>query len=109
MMIGKENEWSDPRIAHGEEKKAVVGREELVVSKPPAFDKKGQPLAAKFNPVSHWKVSKQAINGELFLLSCFLGFLTADPCSSRVASSLCCFSGSAILCDCWRGWVSADY
>jgi hypothetical protein len=61
---GKENEWLDPRIAHGEEGKAVVGREELIVSKPPALDKKGQPLAAKFNPVSHWKVSSRAINGE---------------------------------------------
>jgi hypothetical protein len=64
IASGKENEWSDPRIAHGEEGKAVSGREELVVSKPPTLDKKGQSLAAKFNPVSHWKVSRQAIHCE---------------------------------------------
>ncbi|GAA6062354.1 hypothetical protein JCM10212_005696 [Sporobolomyces blumeae] len=53
--------WNDARVAHGEEGKAAVGREGLVVSKCPALDKKGQ-STAKFNPVSHWKVSKQAIN-----------------------------------------------
>ncbi|GAA5993563.1 hypothetical protein JCM5350_002808, partial [Sporobolomyces pararoseus] len=62
IASGKENEWSDPRIAHGEEGKAVLGREELIVSKPPTLDKKGQSVAGKFNPVSHWKVSKYAIN-----------------------------------------------
>ncbi|GAA5905018.1 WD40 repeat domain-containing protein [Sporobolomyces salmoneus] len=63
VASGKENEWrSDPRVAHGEEGKAVLGKEELVVSKPPATDKKGQTCAGKFNPVSHWKVSKQGIN-----------------------------------------------
>ncbi|GAA6012447.1 hypothetical protein JCM11491_004335 [Sporobolomyces phaffii] len=61
-LTHKENEWNDPRIAHGEEKKALIGREELVVSKPPTLDKKGLPLAAKFNPVSHWKVSARPIN-----------------------------------------------
>ncbi|GAA5957676.1 hypothetical protein JCM3765_001476 [Sporobolomyces pararoseus] len=62
IASGKENEWSDPRIAHGEEGKAVLGREELIVSKPPTLDKKGQSVAGKFNPVSHWKVSRHAIN-----------------------------------------------
>ncbi|GAA5853098.1 hypothetical protein JCM3766R1_004146 [Sporobolomyces carnicolor] len=62
VASGKENEWSDPRIAHGEEGKAILGREELIVSKPPALDKKGQTLAAKFNPVSHWRVSRHAVN-----------------------------------------------
>ncbi|GAA5931461.1 uncharacterized protein JCM15063_001474 [Sporobolomyces koalae] len=58
--LNKENEWSDSKVAFGEEAKAVVGSEELIVSKPPLLDKKGQSMA-KFNPVSHWRVSKQAI------------------------------------------------
>ncbi|GAA5922007.1 hypothetical protein JCM1841_000733 [Sporobolomyces salmonicolor] len=58
---GKENEWGALHVAPGEEGKAARGMEDLVISKPPAVDKKGQ-STAKFNPVSHWRVSRKAIN-----------------------------------------------
>jgi hypothetical protein len=35
----------------------------MVVSKPPATDRKGQSMN-KYNPVSHWRLSTNPITGE---------------------------------------------
>lgn len=42
--------------------KIADGQEDMVVSKLPPTDRKGQ-STARFNPVSHWRVSKKPING----------------------------------------------
>jgi hypothetical protein len=40
-----------------------AGTGDIIVSRPAAVDKKGVGTT-KFNPVSHWRVSKKAITGE---------------------------------------------
>ncbi|GAA5885477.1 hypothetical protein JCM6882_009635 [Rhodosporidiobolus microsporus] len=61
---GKENEWSLGGATMGAGKVAE-GSEDMVVSRPAATDKKGQ-STSKFNPVSHWKLSRKAITAFAF-------------------------------------------
>lgn len=76
----KENEWvssaGDASVAGSESKHAPVsagslpaGMGDIVVSRPAPVDKKGG-ATTKFNPVSHWRVSKKAITGESSALQC---------------------------------------
>lgn len=60
----KENEWplAGAGAAVTGATKLADGQEDMVVSKLPPTDRKGQ-STAKFNPVSHWHVSKKPING----------------------------------------------
>lgn len=43
------------------------GGSDIIVSRPAPVDKKGQGTT-KFNPVSHWRVSKKAITGQCNLI-----------------------------------------
>ncbi|GAA5830344.1 hypothetical protein JCM11251_001316 [Rhodosporidiobolus azoricus] len=61
---GKENEWSLGGATMGAGK-VQEGNEDMVVSRPAATDKKGQ-STSKFNPVSHWKLSRKAITAFAF-------------------------------------------
>lgn len=78
---GKENDsgsFSGERLSSGPDStdKSVPvintmqpgGGPDIVVSRPAPVDKKGQGTA-KFNPISHWRVSKKAINGMLCEMS----------------------------------------
>jgi catabolite repression protein CreC len=71
---GKENDWasstnessypgSDSKHAPMSTASLPAGMSDLMVSRPPNVDKKGG-ATTKFNPVSHWRVSKKAITGE---------------------------------------------
>lgn len=72
---GKENDWassnngessytaSDSKHAPMSTASLPAGMSDLVVSRPATVDKKGG-ATTKFNPVSHWRVSKKAITGE---------------------------------------------
>ncbi|SGY72562.1 BQ5605_C005g03182 [Microbotryum silenes-dioicae] len=60
---GKENDWDGTQIKHAPSDAGdLAGLGDIIVSRPAPFDKKGQ--ATKFNPVSHWRVSRKAINCE---------------------------------------------
>ncbi|GAA5848601.1 hypothetical protein JCM8547_004569 [Rhodosporidiobolus lusitaniae] len=61
---GNENGWSLGGATMGSGK-VVEGSEDMIVSRPAATDKKGQ-STSKFNPVSHWKLSKKAITAFAF-------------------------------------------
>ncbi|GAA6058230.1 hypothetical protein JCM3770_007423 [Rhodotorula araucariae] len=65
--LQKENEW--PLAGAGAATtalgKCAAGQEDMVVSRPPATDRKGQ-STAKHNPVSHWRLSKKAITAFAF-------------------------------------------
>ncbi|BGP37991.1 hypothetical protein JCM10449v2_001918 [Rhodotorula kratochvilovae] len=62
-----ENEW--PLAGTGAATtalgKSAAGQEDMVVSRPPATDRKGQ-NTAKHNPVAHWRLSKKAITAFAF-------------------------------------------
>ncbi|KDE08072.1 hypothetical protein MVLG_01772 [Microbotryum lychnidis-dioicae p1A1 Lamole] len=62
---GKENDWDGTQIKHAPSDAGdLAGLGDIIVSRPAPFDKKGQ--ATKFNPVSHWRVSRKAINSFAF-------------------------------------------
>ncbi|GJN88567.1 hypothetical protein Rhopal_001533-T1 [Rhodotorula paludigena] len=64
---GKENEWplAGAGAANMGSFKVAAGQEDMVVSKPPATDRKGQ-TATKNNPVAHWRLSRKAITAFAF-------------------------------------------
>ncbi|KAM0756354.1 WD40 repeat-like protein [Meredithblackwellia eburnea MCA 4105] len=60
------NEEKHAPVGGGRQAAAMgVGPKGIVVSKPAAVDKKGQ-STAKFNPVSHWKISNKPITAFTF-------------------------------------------
>ncbi|SCZ97719.1 BZ3500_MvSof-1268-A1-R1_Chr4-3g07404 [Microbotryum saponariae] len=62
---GKEDDWDGTQIKHAPSDAGdLAGLGDIIVSRPAPFDKKGQ--ATKFNPVSHWRVSRKAINSFAF-------------------------------------------
>ncbi|SCV69072.1 BQ2448_2092 [Microbotryum intermedium] len=62
---GKENDWDGAQIKHAPSDAGdLAGLGDIIVSRPAPFDKKGQ--ATKLNPVSHWRVSRKAINAFAF-------------------------------------------
>ncbi|GAA6008987.1 hypothetical protein JCM10207_004056 [Rhodosporidiobolus poonsookiae] len=62
---GKENEWFPGGAPMGSGK-AAQGQEDMVVTRPAVVtDKKGQ-SSARFNPVSHWRLSRKAITAFAF-------------------------------------------
>lgn len=81
---GKENEWplAGAGAANRGSFKVAAGQEDMVVSKPPATDRKGQ-TATKNNPVAHWRLSRKAITGAARFMP-LLGSRTS--CSLRPRS-----------------------
>lgn len=87
-----------------EEKHAPVGGQQpagmgdIIVSKPAQVDKKGQSMT-RFNPISHWRVSKKAITGK------------CSPCrAGRVPLTFSASqrSPSRRTSSSWRLWVRTD-
>ena len=99
---GKENDWAssingDGSFAGSDSKHApttaglLPGMGDIVVSRPAPTDKKGG-TTTKFNPVSHWRVSKKAITGR----SSSLAVIEAELTSFRIAAFA--FSPDLQLC-----------
>ena len=90
---GKENERNgsstDGSTSGSGDKHAPVSRElpagtgDLIVTRPAPVDKKGVGTT-KFNPVSHWRVSKKAIKGACFS---FLYGIGIDLCPAAFTFS----------------------
>lgn len=72
---------------------------ELVVSRPPAVDKKGA-ATTKFNPVSHWRVSKKAITGAS----------TSAPfdCLNQLTVGAPQLLRFLLICNCVQRWARMD-
>ncbi|BGP30078.1 hypothetical protein JCM10296v2_001830 [Rhodotorula toruloides] len=105
----KENEWplAGAGAATMGARKIADGQEDMVVSKLPPTDRKGQ-STAKFNPVSHWRVSKKPINALAFSPDLALCAAAGEDGCLRIIDAveeklLDCFSSyfGALLCVAW--------
>ncbi|GAA5851327.1 hypothetical protein JCM9279_001106 [Rhodotorula babjevae] len=68
--FSRDGEWAlgggmGAGAAAGRPAKTAAGQEDMVVSRPPATDRKGQ-STAKHNPVAHWRLSSKAITAFAF-------------------------------------------
>ncbi|KAL8283610.1 hypothetical protein RQP46_005405 [Phenoliferia psychrophenolica] len=115
---GKENEWNgngnggSSKTSSGEgsvveEKHAPVGGQQpagmgdITVSKPAQVDKKGQSMT-KFNPISHWRVSKKAITAFAFSPGLdFVAVVGEDGCLRVIDTT------SECLLDTYAGYFGA--